>query len=307
MTPGRLPAVPFLFAAGVLLAVAIVLQVKRDRAYGTDLPATQVLYVQSPEVARRMALSFDMVAADVYWIRALQHFGGTRRATSGEKNYELLYPLLDMATGLDPYFNIAYRFGAIFLSQSKPDGPGRPDLAEKLLLKGLKASPTKWEYMHDIGFVHYWARHDYKTAAEWFERGSRLPGAAWFLKPLAAVTLAEGGERSTSRLLFQSLAESGDSDWVRKDAARRLRQLDAMDAMDSLRQLVAQHRARVGGAPVTWPDLVRAGALRDVPTDPDGFIFALEPSTGEVQLAPKSTLRPLPDESPSRQRPVPRP
>jgi len=24
-----------------------------------------------------MALSFDMVAADVYWIRALQHFGGT--------------------------------------------------------------------------------------------------------------------------------------------------------------------------------------------------------------------------------------
>ena len=36
-----------------------------------------------------------------------------------------------MATGLDPYFNIAYRFGAIFLSESKPDGPGRPDLADE--------------------------------------------------------------------------------------------------------------------------------------------------------------------------------
>jgi hypothetical protein len=307
VTAGRLPAAPILLAAGLLMAVAIALQIRRDRAYGTDVPATQVLYVQSPEVARRMALSYDMLAADVYWIRAIQHFGGTRRATSGEKNYELLYPLLDMATGLDPYYNIAYRFGAIFLSQSKPDGPGRPDLAEKLLLKGLKASPTKWEYMHDIGFVHYWARHDYQTAAQWFERGSRLPGAAWFLKPLAAVTLAEGGERNTSRLLFGSLAESGESEWVRKDAARRLRQLDAMDAIDALRPIVAHHRAGRGPAPITWPDLVRAGALRAIPTDPDGFVFALEPSSGDVELAPNSTLRPLPVDSPSRRRAVPAP
>ena len=124
----------------------------------------------------------------------------------------------------------------------------------KLLLKGLQASPTKWEYMQDIGFVHYWARHDYQTAAEWFERGSKFLVRAWFLKPLAAVTLAQGGERSTSRMLFRSLAESGESEWVRNDAARRLRQLDAMDAMDALRGIVARRRARVGGAPMTWPD-----------------------------------------------------
>ena len=33
----------------------------------------------------------------------------------------------------------------------------------------------------------------------------------------------------------------------------------------------------------------------------------VDPSTGEVQLDPKSTLRPLPDESPSRRGPAPRP
>ena len=86
----------------LLLAAAVVLQVARDRAFGTDVPAEQVLYVQSPEVARRLALSFDALAADVYWIRALQHFGGTRKATAQERNYELLYPLLDMATGARP-------------------------------------------------------------------------------------------------------------------------------------------------------------------------------------------------------------
>jgi len=291
---GRLPIAPILLAVGTLLAAAVGLQVQRDRRFATDQPAEQVLYVQSPEVARRMALSYDVLAADVYWIRALQHFGKSRKVTGQERDYELLYPLLDMATGLDPYYNIAYRFGAIFLSEPKPAGPGRPDLAEKLLLKGLAAQPNKWEYMQDIGFVHFWARQDYKTAAEWFERGSRLPGAAWFLKPLAATTLAQGGQRSASRTIFRVLAESGESDWIRKDAARRLRQLDTMDAMDSLRQVVETYRLRGGATPMTWQGLVRTGYLRAVPTDADGFVFALGPWSGDVSLGEGSTLAPLP-------------
>jgi len=284
-----------LTVAALFLAAAVVLQVRRDRAFGTDVPAEQVLYVQSPAVAGRLALSFDALAADVYWIRALQHFGKARKVTPQERNNELLYPLLDMATGLDPHFNIAYRFGAIFLSESKPQGPGRPDLAIKLLEKGMQASPEKWQYMQDAGFVHFWALRDYKGAAAWFERGSKVPGAAWFLKPLAATTLAQGGQRSASRTLFTAIAESGENDWMRKDARRRLRQLDAMDAMDELRQIVAAYRQRGGAPPLTWPALVRAGYLRAIPTDPDGVVFALGPWSGDVSLGEGSKLAPLPD------------
>ena len=35
-------------------------------------------------------------------------------------DYPLLYPLLDITTTLDPRFNIAYRFGAIFLAEPYP-------------------------------------------------------------------------------------------------------------------------------------------------------------------------------------------
>jgi hypothetical protein len=284
-----------LTVAALFLAAAVVLQVRRDRAFGTDVPAEQVLYVQSPAVAGRLALSFDALAADVYWIRALQHFGKARKVTAQERNNELLYPLLDMATGLDPHFNIAYRFGAIFLSESKPQGPGRPDLAIKLLEKGMQASPEKWQYMQDAGFVHFWALRDYKGAAAWFDRASKVPGAAWFLKPLAATTLAQGGQRSASRMLFTAIAQSGENDWMRKDARRRLRQLDAMDAMDELRQIVAAYRQRGGAPPLTWPALVRAGYLRAIPTDPDGVVFALGPWSGDVSLGEGSKLAPLPD------------
>ena len=49
-----------------------------------SLPSARVqverlLYVRSGEAAKRIALAFDALAADVYWIRAIQHYGGDRR------------------------------------------------------------------------------------------------------------------------------------------------------------------------------------------------------------------------------------
>lgn len=295
-----LPVLPALGVAALLLALSVPLQILRDRAFRTDQPVEQILYVQSPEVLKRLVLSFDALAADIYWMRALQHFGGTRQARASARKYELLYPLLDLTTSLDPYFSVAYRFGSIFLAEPPPGGPGRPDQAIALLQKGLQTSPGKWQYMQDIGFVHYWSRHDYAAAAEWFEKGSRVPGAPWFLKPLAATTLAQGGHRGASRVLFEAIAASADNDWMRKDALRRLRQLDAMDAMEGLRSIVGVHRARGGEAPFTWEGLVAAGYLRGVPRDPDGFVFELGLWSGAVSLSGRSTLAPLPDEPPGR-------
>ena len=40
----------------------------------------QILYVRSGRRCSGMALSFDALAADVYWIRAIQHYGGDRLA-----------------------------------------------------------------------------------------------------------------------------------------------------------------------------------------------------------------------------------
>ena len=91
--------------------------------------------------------------------------------------FSQLYALLDITTTLDPLFDIAYRFGSVFLAEAYPAGAGRLDLAVKLLEKGLRARPDKWEYMEDIGFVYYWYAHDYRQAAEWFQKASEVPGA----------------------------------------------------------------------------------------------------------------------------------
>ena len=282
-------------AALIALGAAVVaLQLLRDSHFRLTEPAQQVLYVRSPAVMRRMALSFDAVVADVYWIRAIQYYGGTRLSDSPEKHYELLYPLLELTTSLDPQFNIAYRFGAFFLSEPAPGGANHPELAIQLLEKGMAANPTRWEYPYDAGFVFY-RRAEYAQAADWFRRAADIAGAPPWLRPLAAVTLATGGDTRSSRRLWQNLLENADVEWLRSTAEHRLQQLDAIDTIQQLEAVTAEYRRRHGHPPASWPDLVRDGGLRGVPVDISGRPFVLNPD-GSVTVSRDSELWPLPTE-----------
>ena len=283
---------------GLLLGAVVALQLARERLAPLPQPvaAAAIVHLRTPQMARRIALTFDSLAADVYWIRALQHYGATRRAASAGRSYDQLYPLLDLTTSLDPYFRSAYRFGAIFLSEPYPGGAGRTDLAITLLEKGLRAEPARWEYAQDIGFVHYWWRRDYRAAADWFLRASDIPGAPDWMKPVAAVTLAEGGNRSSSRRLWQEVLAGADEDWLRSAATHRLRQLDELDRIDALLAVVARYAAAAGRPPASWADLVRSGYLQRVPTDADGFEYVFDPARGSIGLDPRSPLNPLPIE-----------
>ena len=293
----RPPALLLLAIFVVLYAAAAALSLARDRVAPRELAREAVLYVPAPAVLQRLVLSYDALAADVYWIRAVQHFGGTRRADERDRKYELLYPLLDITTSLDPRFNIAYRFGAIFLSEPPPGGPGRPDQAIALLKRAIESRPDNWRYYQDVGFVYYWSKNDYVTAAEWFERGAGVEGAPWWLRSLAANTRAGGGDRAGARKLFESLLETADNDWLRNDARRRLQQLDAMDAVEVLQRLVNAWVATRPPQPYTWEAMVAAGRLRGVPTDAAGTPFKLGMYSATVAVGDESPLRPLPTEN----------
>jgi hypothetical protein len=286
-----------LAALPLLIAAAIGLQVVRDRDRHSFEPPAGMLWFRSGEAVRRMALGYESVLADLYWMRAVVYYGGQRLLTASPPNYDLLYSLLDLVTTLDPRFNIAYRFGAIFLAEAYPSGPGRPDQAIALLERGIERT-GRWEYMHDIGFVHYWWLRDYVTAAEWFRRASEVPDAPQWLQPLAATTLAAGGDRRTSRQLWEQLLNASDTAWLRSNAEFRLMQLDAMDMLDRLNDLADRYAKREGRMATSWQTLGPAAGLRGIPVDPAGVPFEIDPATGRIALGADSPLLPLPDEPP---------
>jgi hypothetical protein len=297
---------------GVTMAVALagtmVVQAARDRCYPRPGVDDTSLYLTSGAAARRLTVSLNALAADVYWIRTLQYYGGARRRLSGKSSaaevapelapssdYDRLYPLLDLTTTLDSRFTVAYRFGAVFLAEPYPSGAGRPDLAIALLQKGIREQPDKWEYMEDAGFVHYWYRHDYAEAARWFAKAGQAPKAPTWLRPLAATTLAQGGDRRSSRMMWTAILESAEQDWLKRTAEHRLLQLGALDEIDQLQAVVDAYATRTGEFPGDWQTLVRARVVPRPPADPTGAPYEID-AGGRVRLSPQSSLRPLPSE-----------
>jgi tetratricopeptide (TPR) repeat protein len=276
----------------LLLASAVGLQALRER--GGELPAQAdgMLYVRSPAALQRLALSYDSILADVYWIRAIQLYGDTRLGRATDESFALLYPLLELTTTLDPYFDVAYNFGALFLAEKPPGGPGRPDLALKLLERGVEVQPDDWRLHQATGFVHYWSYRDYAKAADWFDRAAKLPGAPTWMQPLAAVTLAEGGNRKASRLLWSQILQTATDDWFQREADRRLKQLDAMDQIELLQSVVDAFTAKHARTPAGFEELARGGFVRGKIVDPDGLPYRLDGSI--VTLDPSSKLLPLP-------------
>jgi hypothetical protein len=207
---------------GIALAAAT-LQA-RERWFPRAPSEQRLLYLTNGRVADRLSLSFDSVVSDVYWIRTVQYYARERKSQRFSGRYELLYPLLDLTTTLDPHFAVAYQFGAIFLAEPPPDGAGRLDLAIALLEKGLRVEP-RWQYAEALGFLHYWHSHDLLAAAGEFNRAARMPDAPKWLGPLTANMLAQGGDREAAKVLFGELAKSEEK-WIRELAERRLRELE---------------------------------------------------------------------------------
>ena len=295
--------------AGLLLAATVQVQAARERAYPASEPFDSSLLLRSGSAARRLTGAYNVLFADVYWIRAIQYYGSIKHRFDTPAGLQPivaepppslaadalpdLYPLLDITTTLDPRFNIAYRFGSVFLAEPYPRGAQRPDLAIALLEKGLRERPDKWQYLQDIGFVHYWFEHDFLAAAASFQQAADVPGAPWWLRSLAATTLAQGGDRQSSRAMWRSILETAELDWVRHEAERRLLQLQALDAIDALQRIVDDYARRSGTRP-EWQTLAAARALRGIPLDPTGTPFDL--NDGRVRLSKSSSLWPPPEE-----------
>jgi tetratricopeptide (TPR) repeat protein len=289
------------FASGALAAAATIAGIAlaaitlraREEHFALAPVRDRFLYLRSGRTADRLALSFDSLAADVYWVRTIQHYGRDYKNRARAGRFELLEPLLDLTTTLDPHFLIAYRFGAIFLALAPPDGPGRPDQAIALLEKGVAANPQAWQLAHDIAFTHYLYTGDYQAAADWFRKAAAMPGAPEWIGPLAAATVARGGDRQGARQMLRELGNAQE-EYVRSAAERTLAQLAALDQIDELHGRIELFRSRTGRDPSGWPEMIAAGLIPSVPLDPAGVPFTYDAATRTATFGPSSRLLPLP-------------
>jgi hypothetical protein len=232
------------------------------------------------------------LAADVYWLRTVQYFGGQRRSEE-KKNFALLEPLIDITTTLDPRLEIAYRYGAVFLCENPPEGAGRCEDGLAVLEKGASVVPPlpeDWRLLQQKAFFAFLFLNDSERAAAELRRAAARPGAAFWLDMFAADLLAKGGKRKASRRMWQEMYESSEAGVMRENARLRLRILDSEDLADELSARVRKFREERGRWPSTLGDL-KVGRYWTGPlVDAAGIPFRYDEGDGRVSISKDSPL-----------------
>ncbi|HJQ25540.1 MAG TPA: hypothetical protein VKA60_16590 [Blastocatellia bacterium] len=296
-------AIPILILA-VGLGVLYPMQRHIDGASPQEIVSDETLYL-SGDTVKRMSLGMEGLAADIYWIRTVQYFGGKLidsglpLSATARVRMDLLAPLLNIVVTLDPHHIPAYRFGAIFLPER--DLPA----AIALLEKGIEANPNEWRLYQDLGYINWQAGNSvrgearlayYAKAAEWYEKGGQVPGAMWWMRDLAGYMRIAGGSREAAYAIYSSYANSDDEN-IRKQAQLRLKQLRALAEMDAINELLARYKAQTGHCVADLRQL--APQLRALqltlnadgrPVDPDGIAYELKPEACKVELAWESQI-----------------
>jgi tetratricopeptide (TPR) repeat protein len=278
------PSRQITLVAGTLLvlcmftSVLLLRQVDRLRSGAT---LQEVLYISSPKALKRLSLGYDGLMADIYWTRAVQYFGSKHFA--GSQHYDLLAPLLEITTALDPHLIVAYEFGANFLAPKPPNGAGQPERAIELSEFGIRNNPDEWRLYYDLGFIYYMELKDYKGAADAFARGARVSNAHPFLGVMAAQMAQHSGELRMAQMMWSTTYQSAQDRNVRANAATHLRALQVEEDVTNLESLVAAYRRKTGRLPSSFSDLQAAGQLHEIPVDPLGHTYLMT-SDGRVEV-----------------------
>jgi hypothetical protein len=276
-----------LVAIPLLLGAAAFLQSRIDGQTRSEAAQKEELLVRSGTLLKKLSLGYDPLLADIYWTRVVQYYGS--RIGDRHAQFDLLVPLLNITTTLDPHLIVAYRFGAIFLSEPKPTGAGRTDLAVDLVKRGIAANPDDWRLDYDLGVLYYWRLKDYTGASAAFQAGSNVPKAPLILKLVAAGVAQKAGSIETSRMIFSELYRSTSDPKVQKMALKELRKLKAQEDEMQLDKVIQQYEKRFGRKAASILDLVNARMLPGVPVDPAGIPYVIG-TDGKCHLGSKSPL-----------------
>ncbi|MEO5763394.1 MAG: hypothetical protein ABIR28_13905 [Vicinamibacteria bacterium] len=251
-------------------------------------PEPEARSVWTGRVVRSLSIGFSDVLADIYWLRAVQYYG--RQHTAGAPtHYTDLLPLLDTAAELDPRFEIIYRYGSVFLSEPHPTGAGRPLDGVALLQKGSRLNPNSWQLRQDEGLAQFFYLNDATAASVVLAQGAEIPGAPFWMKPLAAQVLAKGGELESALQLWTILYEQSEPGYLKENAAGQMKMTQNKILARRVGQQWAAYQARTGDKETSLSSL-KARGLVETDVDLAGTRFDGDPATATVTTSTSSPL-----------------
>lgn len=234
------------------------------------------LFIPPATVLKRVALGYDRLASDFYWLRAIQYFG---EGANARENYRWLYPIINLVTDMDPQFAYAYKFAGVTI----PYDAASAEKANQILEKGIKSLPEVWQIPFYVGFNSFYFMRQYEKAAQYMSRASRLPGAPPFLAGLASRLYAEAQRPDMAIEFLVEMYNSVEDDLLRKELEKRIKEAVVERDITLLNVAVEKFLELKGRYPANLPELVAAGIINRLPAEPFGGRYYFNPDKKQVE------------------------
>jgi len=248
---------------------------------------TSAIVLPSP-LLKITALEYDGLVSDFLFLDSIVFYGGTMNRTERprvkEWEWQWLDRTLSASTDLDPYFLDPYLFGnAIFTWEA-----GMIQEANDLLAKGSRHRNWDWMPPFFAGFNYFYFLQENEKASAFLMEASRRPFANPMLASIASKLAFKERRTETSIQFLEEMLQRTDDELTKQRFKKRI---EALRGILLLEQAVAQYQKRYHEKPKSFELLVAKGIIQNVPQDPYGGKFYIDPS-GNVKSTTERELMP---------------
>ena len=267
-----------LAATAALVACYLVLIVPFTK-YMHDKPFVEKLGVlPKAEFLQLISADQKQLVAEAHMLDVVMYFGGLVEKSTAKlripPDYMAMSRMLHSTAKLDPYNMDAYYFAQSILVWDV----GQVKLANSLLENGMKYRTWDWYLPFFVGFNYGYFLKDYPQAAKYYMEAGKLTGNPIFMT-LAGRYLNDAGQNDLAIAYLDTMVKGAKNAAIRKTLATRLQALQAVRSIDAARDAFQR---TTGHLPASVEALVQSGALKELPMDPYGGKFYLEPD-GKVK------------------------
>lgn len=179
----------------------------------------EVAFVPSAQAVHLVALGYDQLLADFYWLAFVNYVGDD--AARAVDRYRLADKYLDLVTGLDPHFIQPYWFCAFTVGSDQK----RPLRANEILERGIRANQNNWYLPYIAGVNLYLFARDEVGASRCYRAASKFPDAPKWLTRQSEILAARIPSTFKEINTWDAIYRTETAPMIRARAKERLIQL----------------------------------------------------------------------------------
>jgi tetratricopeptide (TPR) repeat protein len=273
-------------SSGVVCLILYIALIVPFTTYLKNKPFAEKLgYIPSVSAFKSFAADHKELVAASLILKVMMYFGGLIDKADNQisipPDYMAMSRVLHGSVKLDPYNMDAYYFAQGFLAWDVK----QYKLANNLLDYGMKYRSWDWYLPFFAGFNSAFFLKDYGMAAKYYQRAAELSGSD-LSRLLAGRYLQESGQTELAISYLSGMLKGEKNPALKKSYLLRL---TAFREARRIEIACENYRESRGTAPVTIEQLIGAGLLSPVPTDPYGGEFYIGPE-GKVATTSKYAI-----------------